>query len=78
MQVVGKTISACCYCLLSPYLPYHFFSYTELKFATRFQPAMWEVTRVVKPGELGGPDERLREQMRKLELPSQIGVKMFW
>jgi len=26
------------------------------------------VTRVVKPDELGGPDERLREQMRKLEL----------
>ena len=26
------------------------------------------MTRVVKPNELGRPDERLREQMMKLEL----------
>ena len=28
----------------------------------------WQVTRVVKPDELGKPDERLRDQMRKLQL----------
>ena len=31
------------------------------------------MTRVVKPDELGRPDERLREQMRKLELSPQEG-----
>ena len=28
----------------------------------------WEVTKVVRSGELGRPDGRLTEQMRKLEL----------
>ena len=31
------------------------------------------MTRVVKPDELGRPDESLREQMRKLELSPQEG-----
>jgi len=31
------------------------------------------VTRVVKPDELGRPDESLRKQMRKLELSPQEG-----
>ena len=31
------------------------------------------MTRVVKPDERGKPDERLREQTRKLELTSQEG-----
>ena len=31
------------------------------------------MTRVVKPDELGKPDERLTEQMRKLELSPQEG-----
>jgi len=31
----------------------------------------WQVTRVVKPDELGRLDESLREQMRKLELSPQ-------
>jgi len=31
------------------------------------------VTRVVKPDELGKPDERLRERMRKLQLTPHEG-----
>ena len=31
------------------------------------------MTRVVKPGEVRKPDERLREQMRKLELSPEEG-----
>jgi len=31
------------------------------------------VTRVVKPDELGSPDESLQEQLRKMELSPQEG-----
>ena len=44
---------------LSPTLP------SELRGGT------WQVTRVVKPDELGKPEERLREQMKKLELSQE-------
>ena len=40
---------------------------------TFFWATSWQVTRVVKPDELGRPDESLREQMRKLELSPQEG-----
>ena len=33
----------------------------------------WQVTRVVKPDELGRPDESLKEQMRKLKFSSKEG-----
>ena len=32
----------------------------------------WQVTRVVKPDELKRPDERLIEQMKKLEVSPQV------
>ena len=35
------------------------------------------MTRVVKANELGRPDERLREQMKKLELFSREGGAYF-
>ena len=50
------------------YLLFHFLS--ELKGDS------WQVTRIVKTDELGRPDERLREQMRKLEL-TQKGEEIF-
>ena len=52
--------------------------YKSLPFLVSHSPselrgASWQVTRVVKPEELGTPDERLREQMRNLELSPQEG-----
>jgi len=46
---------------------------TSLPFSISHSPSelrggSWQVTRVVKPDELGRPDESLREQMKKLEL----------
>ena len=34
----------------------------------------WQVTRVVNPDELGRPDEKLRELMRKLEFSLHRGI----
>ena len=51
------------------------FSIIILPFHSELRGGSWQVTRVVKPDELGKPQERLREQMRKLELSSQRGTR---
>ena len=50
-----------------------FLSPAEFRPRTFFRSASWQVTRVVKPDDLGRPDESLREQMRKLDLSPQEG-----
>lgn len=41
--------------------------------ASELNGGSWQVTKVVKPDELGRPNEWLQEQMRKLELSPQKG-----
>lgn len=41
--------------------------------STYFKAASWDVTRVVRPNELGRPDRSLREEMKKLEFSLQEG-----
>lgn len=50
--------------------------YTEFRPGTFFRSASWRMTRVIKPDQLGKPFERLREQMKKLELSTGEGEVM--
>ena len=61
---------------VSPFSPSHaslplFPSHLHLHSPSELRGGLWQVTRVVKPDELGTPDESLREQMKKLELSPQ-------
>ena len=67
------------YFAVSPFPPSHTslpLSLPSLPFSISHSPSelrgdSWQVTRVVKPDELGRPDESLREQMRELKLSPQ-------
>ena len=57
----------------TPYFTTTVSSFPLLLHLSELRGGSWQVTRVVKPDELGRPDESLREQMRKLELSPQEG-----
>jgi len=55
------------YIVISSFFPSLFLHSSELRGGS------WEVIRVVRPDEIGRPDERLKAQMTELELSPQEG-----